>query len=166
MAWKRSVLVLANITAASDELLEALRRKSEAEPATFTLIIPASPLGEERAAAAAKLQEALDRLHAAGLEADGSVGDCDPLVAVTEAWDPKRYDEIVVSTLPMKFSKWLAASLPARIGKMTDAPVTHVVSQPPRPRAQPTPVPPHHESGILSPLEVLGWGKRSERRRA
>ena len=27
--------------------------------------------------------------------------------AVSEAWDPKRYDEIIVSTLPPDVSKWL-----------------------------------------------------------
>jgi hypothetical protein len=161
MAWKRSVLVVANVTATSDELLEVLRRRAEAGPATFSLIVPASPLGGGREAAAAKLGEALEQMHAAGLEADGSVGDCDPLVAVTEAWDPKRYDEIVISTLPMKVSKWLRAGLPERIGKLTDAPVTHVVAQPPRPPAAAGAAPAHHESGILSPLAVLGWTKRS-----
>ena len=79
------------------------------------------------------LDEALDQMAAAGLEAEGTVGDPDPIVAVTEAWDPKRYDEIIVSTLPMRLSKWLHAGLPERIERITGAPVTHVVSQPPEP---------------------------------
>ena len=82
------------------------------------------------------LGEALEQLHEAGLEAEGSVGNADPILAVTDAWDPKKYDEIIVSTLPMRFSKWLHAGLPERIAKLTDAPVTHVVSQPAEARAR------------------------------
>ncbi len=67
--------------------------------------------------------------------------DADPLIAVTEAWDPKHYDEILISTLPMKFSKWMHAGLPERVSKLTGALVTHVVSQPPRPVAAAAPAP-------------------------
>src|SRR5512135_2615291 len=104
MTWKRSFLVVANVTATSDELIEALKARA---PASFTLVIPATPFGGGREAARAKLEEALEQLRAAGLEAQGSVGNPDPCVAVTDVWDPKRYDEIIVSTLPMRFSKWL-----------------------------------------------------------
>ena len=96
-------------------------------------------------AALADPDDAIEYLRAAGLEVDGTVGDADPVVAVTEAWDPKRYDEIVVSTLPMRFSKWLHAGLPERVAKLTGAPVTHVVSQPPKPEVADRP-PPAHET--------------------
>jgi GABA permease len=156
MTWKTSVLVVANVTATSDELRDLLVARAKREGTTFTLIVPATPFGGGRAAAESKLLEALDQLRAAGLEADGSVGNPDPCVAVSEIWDPKRYDEIIVSTLPMKVSKWLHAGLPERIGRITGAPVTHVVSQPRRPvQTQPAPVP---EEGGLGPLKVLAWG--------
>jgi len=87
------------------------------------------------------------------------VGNGDPLEAVTDAWDPKRYDEIVVSTLPLKFSKWMHAGLPERIAKLTGAPITHIVSQPPRPEAPTQPPPPHENAGVMmGPLKVMGWG--------
>jgi GABA permease len=156
MTWQRSFLVVANVTAASDELIEALKARA---PASFTLIIPATPFGGGREAAEAKLTEALEQLRAAGVEADGSVGDADPCLAVTDVWDPKRYDEIIVSTLPMRFSQWLRAGLPERIGKLTDAPVTHVVSQPPRPEPETAPPPAHPDNG-MGPLSVLAWGAR------
>ena len=70
---------------------------------------------------------------AAGLEAEGDRREPRPDRRRHEVWDPKRYDEIVVSTLPMRFSKWLHAGLPERIERITGAPVTHVVSQPPSP---------------------------------
>ena len=156
MAWKTSVLVVANVTATSEELLEVLLARAKREATTFTLIVPATPFGGGREAAEGKLVEAVAQLRAAGLDADGSVGNPDPVVAVSEIWDPKRYDEIIVSTLPMKVSKWLHAGLPERIGRITGAPVAHVVSQPRRPvQTQPAPVP---EEGGLGPLKVLAWG--------
>ena len=156
MTWKRSFLVVANVTATSGELLEALKARA---PARYTLIIPATPFGGGRQAAEAKLAEALEELHAAGLEAEGSVGNADPILAVTDVWDPKLYDEIIVSTLPMRFSKWLHAGLPERIAKLTNAPVTHVVSQPPKPDHAVAPPPEHPDSG-MGPLSVLAWGAR------
>ena len=159
MPWKRSFLVVANVTATSDELIAALKERA---PASFTLVIPATPFAGGRGAATATLSEALERLRAAGLEAEGSVGNADPILAVTDAWDPKKYDEIVVSTLPMRFSKWLHAGLPERIAKLTDAPVTHVVSQPPRAEHEVAPPPAHPDNG-MGPLSVLAWGAHKER---
>jgi hypothetical protein len=162
MALKRSFLVIANVTARSDELLGALQSKATEGPCAFMLIVPATPFGGGRAAAREQLQEALESLRAAGLEAEGDVGDGDPIIAVTEAWDPRRYDEIVVSTLPMKYSKWMHAGLPERMGKITGAPVTHVVSSPPKPEAPAVPAP-AHEKQPLGPLTVLGWGGAKRR---
>ena len=59
MTWKRSFLVVANVTATSDELIDALCARAEQEPCDFTLIIPATPFGGGREAAANKLDEAL-----------------------------------------------------------------------------------------------------------
>jgi hypothetical protein len=162
VAWKKSVLVVANITAGSDDLLAALVRRAQTESASFTLIVPATPFGGGRIAAHESLSAAIERMLEAGLEADGTVGDSDPIVAVTEAWDPKRYDEIIVSTLPMRFSKWLHAGLPERIERLTGAPVTHVISQPPKPEVEVTP-PPVHERSAMGPLSVLGWGGQKGR---
>jgi len=160
VTWKKHILVVANVTAASDELLETLKQQAADQPVTFTLIVPATPFGGGRAAAQQALEEACERLREGGLEADGSVGDADPIIAVTEAWDPKRHDEIVVSTLPMRFSKWLHAGLPERIEKLTGAPVTHVISQP-RHELEVEPAPPHEKSA-MGPLSVLAWGAHKE----
>lgn len=153
--------MVANVTAASDELIDALRTRAQEETCSFTLVVPATPFGGGRAAAIEMLGEALEQLREAGLEADGSVGNADPILAVTDAWDPKKYDEIIVSTLPMRFSKWLHAGLPERISKLTDAPVTHVVSRPPKPAPEVAPPPEHHDNG-MGPLQVLSWGARRE----
>ena len=159
MTWKTSVLVVANVTATSRELLDALTARSKAAPVRYELVVPATPFGGGREAAMTMLFDAIDQLQAAGLEAEGTVGNPDPIVAVSEVWDPKRFDEIIVSTLPMKLSKWLHAGLPERIARITGAPVTHVVSQPPKPAVATTPPPPSEGRGVMmGPLSVMAWG--------
>lgn len=161
MAWKCSILVVANITATSEALVAALKARAERGPVAVTLIVPATRFGGSRAAAREQLRVALEQLTAAGLQVDGRVGDADPIVAVTESWDPRRFDEIIVSTLPAGISKWLHTGLPERIGKLTGASVTHVVSQPPKPALQTVAPPVHENYGILSPFAGLGLGHKS-----
>ncbi len=156
MAWKSSVLVVANMTAASDDLIAALRSRGRRGPTQFHLVIPA-PAREGRKA----LERALERMRSEGLEVTGVVGDSDPVVAVHETWDPRSYDEVIVSTLPTGMSRWLQIDLPHRIERITDVPVKHVVSKPPEEPARtysPPPKPEHY--GLLTPLETLGWSGR------
>ena len=127
MTWKRSVLVVASQTADSPELIEALRERAGEGEAEFTLLLP--PLPGARQAGRARVEEAVAQWREAGLEASGQVGDSDPLVAVKESWDPGRYDEVIVSTLPTGTSRWLQIDLPHRIARAIDAPVHHVESQ-------------------------------------
>jgi hypothetical protein len=128
MAWQTRALVIANRTADSDQLLEALLARARSGPIAFTLLVPAGA-GGNRDEARARLESACKRLRAAGLEVEGSLAhDADPLGAVHEAWDPAKYDEIVVCTLPTGVSRWLQVDLPHRVAKATDAPVTHVVA--------------------------------------
>ena len=160
MAWKQHVLVVANLTAGSQALLNLLRHRAERAPTAIHLIVPASPFGDGRDAAIRNLQRALAQLREEGLEADGVLGHPDPFIAVIEVWDPRQYDEIIVSTLPLGVSKWLRAGLPERVERTTGAWVEHVVSEPPS-RTLATRRPPVHEDlGVLTPLSVLGWGHR------
>jgi hypothetical protein len=147
MAWEFHVLVVANVTATSDELLAALRQRSERGACSFTLLMPREgPNARER------LDEALDAWRAAGLEqVTGRVGVPDPIVATMEAWDPMEFDEIVVSTLPTGSSRWLGLDLPHRLEKLTSVPVQHVVSQPPA-EVRWERAPEHETYGVLSPL--------------
>ena len=160
MDYKRQLLVLANVTASSTELLDFLCSRAAQGPVGVTLIVPAQASTAAREAAQQVVTDALAALHEAGLEAEGAVGDSDPFVAATEAWDPKRYDEIVVSTLPTSMSKWLHADLPRRIARQTDALVTHVVAHPPRPAPHLVSVERQERRGVLSPLSPLTWGAR------
>ena len=126
MNWKTNVLVIANRTADSPELLEALRNRAERGPLAITLLVPKN--GTDRLGVERMLEASIERLGAAGLAVDGQVGDSDPLVAVQEAWDPSRFDEVIVSTLPTNSSRWLLIDLPHRVARITGATVTHVVS--------------------------------------
>ena len=158
MAWHANVLVIANVTATSRDLLAALKARAERGPVSFTLLMPATGLGgaTARAGCQPQLDEALERWRAEGLEADGIVGDSDPVHALVEAWDPRRYDEVIVSTLPGASSRWLRFDFPHRVAQITGAPVTHVVAMD-RPAAVGGP-PPEHEPEPLGPLAVLAWG--------
>jgi hypothetical protein len=84
------------------------------------------------------------------------VGDPDPIVAVMDIWDPMKYDEIIVSTLPTGSSRWLGLDLPHRLEKLTSVPVTHVISKPQTEEA-PTGPPPEQPQrlGVLSALGAM-----------
>jgi hypothetical protein len=151
MAWEFSLLVVANVTAGSDELLDSLRERAERGACVFTLVMPAT--GAE---ARDRLETALTRMREAGLDVEGKVGDPDPVVAVMDVWDPMKFDEIIVSTLPTGSSRWMGLDLPHRLEKLTSVPVRHVVSKPPQAQA-PTGPPPEHpqKMGVLAALSAL-----------
>jgi hypothetical protein len=122
------VLVVATVTATSDDLMSALeeRVRRSSVPVDFTLLMPAN--GPDEAAMQPRLEEALERWRAEGLKVEGVIGDADPVQAVSELWNPGAFDEVIVSTLPGQTSRWLRSDVPYRIGRMCDLPVTHVVA--------------------------------------
>jgi hypothetical protein len=123
--YRCKLLVVANQTVDSDELYQALQARAEQGQLAVTLLIPQ----DQQTGLAARVKSALERLHAAGVEAEAMLGDVDPACAVIEVWDPRRWDEILVSTLPTGTSRWLQIDLPHRIAKAVDAPVHHLESQ-------------------------------------
>lgn len=159
MTVHTKVLVVANVTAGSDDLLDALKARSEKGPTTFTLLMPAEQIGGVgREMAKARLDETLEKWRAAGIEtAAGILGDADPVEAVQEAWDPRGFDEVIVSTLPGQTSKWVRVDLPHRVARITDAQVTHVVARDRTVHGEPLPP---REKAALGPLSVLSWGGR------
>jgi hypothetical protein len=83
----------------------------------------------DQAQAQARLGEELIRLRQAGAEADGEVGDPDPLQAIHDVLDRERFDEIILATLPPGVSRWLRMDLPHRLQRSVDLPITHVVTE-------------------------------------
>ncbi|HEY6761903.1 MAG TPA: hypothetical protein VI318_20560 [Baekduia sp.] len=120
--YRHKLLVVANQTVDSDELYTALHERADRGPLAVTLLVPQ----DQQTGLGQRVNAALDRLHAAGIEAEAMLGDVDPACAVIEVWDPRRWDEVMVSTLPTGTSRWLRIDLPHRIAKAVDAPVAHV----------------------------------------
>src|SRR5215210_8838334 len=123
------VVVVATLTATSSDLLDALRARAERGPIDVTLLMPCQGPGRAgREAIRERLDAALATWREAGIEAEGVAGDADPMTAVAELWDPRRHDEVIVSTLPGQSSKWIRSDFPHRVARFTGVPVMHVVA--------------------------------------
>lgn len=131
---RTTILVLANKTVESDELFAALEARAARTPIRLEFVAPPDQPGPEgRDDAQQRLERALERAREGGWEASGKVGSPDALGAVLDAYDARRHDEIIVSTLPPSVSHWLGIDLPARVARATNALVTHVAVPEPRP---------------------------------
>jgi len=151
------VLVVATVTAVSDDLLAAVTERAgrSSIPVDFTLVMPAS--SPDHAADEPRLAEALQRWRDAGLKVEGTIGDSDPVQAVAEVCKPGTFDEVIVSTLPGQTSRWLRSDVPYRIGALTDLPVTHVVAMSmAKPELHGEP-PPKRERVPLGMLNVMSY---------
>ena len=123
------VLVVAHKTAATPTLLEAVRARAERSPCAFTLVVPRPYWDPDTEAAEATLELAIPLLdEVAGRHVDGIVGDSDPYVAVEQAVEAGDFDEIIVSTLPARVSRWLGRDLPHRVEAL-GLPVTVVTAK-------------------------------------
>ncbi len=121
-----NVLVVANQTVLSDELLDRIRKRAAQGGASFLIV---SPHGDdEHADADRRLRQALSALRTEGIEAHGQVGHPDPYVATMNVVNDERVDEIIVSTFPGEKSGWLRRDLVERLRKDTGLPVDHVIS--------------------------------------
>jgi hypothetical protein len=137
MSSEARVLVVANRTAATPALLAAVRDRVAKGPARFTLLIPSSAHGLHRlvdpedqgqSEAEQTLELALPLLEeAAGGHVEGLIGDAEPLAAIQDAIHLHGFDEIVISTLPTRVSKWLKLDLPSKAAGL-GLPVTTVTA--------------------------------------
>jgi len=132
------ILVVAHKTAATKPLLDAVRARAAEGPARFTLLVPNSAHGlhvlvdaEDQDASEAQrvLDQALPLLSevAAG-PVEGLVGDPDPSAAIQDAVNLRGFDEIIISTLSPKVSRWLKLDLPSKLSGM-GLPVTTVTPE-------------------------------------
>jgi hypothetical protein len=118
------VLIVANRTSSTPRLIEAVRRRAEAGPCEFALLIPDVT---DRNAADWTLETAQRLLRpAARGSVEGLVGGPDPFESVKEAVREREFDEIMISTLPRRVSKWLRRDLIRRVEGL-GLPVTAIV---------------------------------------
>ena len=137
MSEEARVLVVANKTAATPALLEAVRERAARGPAGFTLLVPntahglhalVDPEDQGRNEAEATLELALPLLErAAGGPVDGMIGVPEPLAAIQDAINIHGFDELIISTLPQRVSKWLKLDLPSKVAGL-GLPVTTVIA--------------------------------------
>lgn len=131
------VLVVAHRTAATAGLRDAVARRASAGPARFTLLVPRSAHGLHRImdpeeADGSEAQVVLDRAlpvlsGAAGSPVDGLIGDPAPLTAIQDAINAQHFDEIIISTLPARLSRWLRLDLPSKASGL-GLPVSTVIA--------------------------------------
>lgn len=132
----RAYLVVGNQTLDSPELAEAVAERIAAGPATFHVVVPATPVqkgltwdeDEAREAAQEHLTAAMARLSETGAKVSGEIGHRDPIEATEDALRGRTIDEILLSTLPPGISRWLGQDVPTRLKGSVLVPVTVVTT--------------------------------------
>jgi hypothetical protein len=132
------VLVVAHKTAATPALIEAVRDRAQRGPAAFTLLVPnpahglhalVDPEDQEESEGQTVLDLAIPLLEeAAGGPVEGLVGDPSPMNAIQDAINIHGFDEVIISTLPARVSKWMKLDLPSKITGL-GLPVTTVTAR-------------------------------------
>jgi len=147
------ILVVANRTLGSSELLQSIQDRMSKGPCEFTLLVPAVPharrestmetltrritnmpvTDEARGADDADYEHArgrvafgIEQLQKLGADVDGEVGDANAVKAVEDALSRGKYDEIILSTLPKRVGGWMSQDLPNKVKRKFKGPVTVV----------------------------------------
>lgn len=132
-----NILIVAHKTAASQQLIDAVARRTATGPCTFTLLVPRRPQGlrpivefDHRGTheAEARVTAALPLLsQAAGGAVVGMIGSHDPFETIKDAVNLLRFDEVIISMLPAGMSRWRRSDLPRRV-RALGVPVTEVMA--------------------------------------
>lgn len=148
------ILVIANKTLGSRDLLQSIRDRMTKGPCEFTLLVPAIPhshrestleamtrhmtnlpvTDEARGAVEADYEHArgrvefgIEQLQKLGAKVDGGeIGNANPFKAVEDALSRRKYDEILLSALPNRVGGWLSQDLPHKVKRKFKGPVTVV----------------------------------------
>jgi hypothetical protein len=131
------VLIVAHRTAATPALIEAVRERAERGPCRFTLLVPRAAHGLHKVMDPEDVDESESQVvldlaiplleQAAGSQVTGEIGDPNPMNAIQDAINLEGYDEVIISTLSPKVSKWLKLDLPSKV-KGLGLPVTTVTA--------------------------------------
>ena len=141
----RRYLVVANQTLGGEELWGAIRERIAGGDCHFHLLVPATPAAQldpgvtaevaaegepgealGRRLARQRMRHELDRMRELGASVSGEIGVADPVDAVRVVLHRWEFDEVILSTLPGRRSRWLAADLPTKIRRGFKLQVTQV----------------------------------------
>jgi hypothetical protein len=123
------VLVVAHRTAATPRLLEEVRRRAQAGPCRMTLLVPRPYWDPDTEEAELVVELAVPLLETAvGRRVEAVIGDVDPVEAVRQVMASTEVNEVIVSTLPERVSRWLRRDVPTRL-QAFGIPVTVVTAE-------------------------------------
>jgi hypothetical protein len=130
------ILVIANETVAANVLTDTVRHRAGGTHAQVLVVAPAltgrlaywsSADGPARRSAKQRLTRCLTALDAVGIDAEGQIGDADPLQAIEDALRVFGADEIIVATHPEGHSNWLARDIISRARDRFPHRIHHIV---------------------------------------
>jgi hypothetical protein len=133
---ERRILVIANETVGGEALRERIEEHSRGHRTNLLVVTPAlnspvrtftSDVDKAREQAQQRLDASLARLRADGIDANGEVGDGDPIQAIEDALHTFGADEIIISTHPQGRSNWLERGVVTGARERFAVPITHVV---------------------------------------
>ena len=126
-------LVVANRTASSAPLHDALVAKAQGDDRHMFIIVIPQEGGEGLHArrARGRLSQVIERLRNDGLFAAGMIADPDPYTATMNGLQFFRVDDVVISTLPETRSGWMRTDLIERVRRASGKPVEHVAAEAP-----------------------------------
>jgi hypothetical protein len=81
-----------------------------------------------------RMRQQLDAMRELGASVSGEIGVADPVDAVRVVLHRWEFDEVILSTLPGRRSRWLAADLPTKLRRGFKLPVTQVTGATTAPR--------------------------------
>jgi CheY-like chemotaxis protein len=133
----RRILIVADRLLGATELQERLAPKKSADPEIEVFVLvperaPSAASGTDGTPAERILESALTVLRELQYDADGEVGDADPLAAVRQVTAARPFDEIILAALPGGgASKWFRLDLAHRMERVTKLPVREIIGEEP-----------------------------------
>jgi hypothetical protein len=118
-------LVVASQTVATPDLVDRLKERAADRPHRYTIICPQTDDVSE-AEIVSDLASTLAELYRADVDATGQPMSPDPFLAVKNAIEHYRIDEVLISTFAGESSRWLEDDLIGRVREITEKQVEHI----------------------------------------
>lgn len=126
VSWEKShTLVVATRTVAAPDLVTRLKERAAGHPHRFTIVCPRSEdVGE--AEIVRDLASTLAALYRVDVDATGQPMSPDPFLAIKNAIEHYRIDEVLISTFAGEKSRWLEDDLIGRVREITEKELEHI----------------------------------------